>query len=245
MGADFDREFSRAFTDNGWRTEISPREAVDRWQRFADDCAAGFPWELADYLNDLTLRTVLSKVLPQLAGPEAGGLRDAIERTDRAVRQVLTHESFPSYPDDQWWLRNSPSYAARGFCEEFESAYGVRIRPQSRFDDDVAELSRLVADGLGPADACLRFRTSGRCAADVEGLFLRVAREGLGLDRKASGILWSWLTGKITDAEFRTVPLNFETYDKPIGQGVRAKAISNIHIRPPGASASRRTRRPA
>lgn len=203
MGTDFGREFSRAFADKGWRTEISPREALDRWQRFAADCAAGFPWDLDDYLNDLSLRTVLSEVLPELVGPEADGLRDAIERTDPTVRQVLTHESFPSYRDDQWWLRNSPSYAARSFCEEFESAYGVRIRPQSRFDDDVAELSRLVADGLGPADACLRFRTSGRYAATVDGLFLRAAREGLGLDRKAARILWSWLTGKITDGEFR------------------------------------------
>ncbi|WP_371480260.1 hypothetical protein [Kitasatospora sp. NBC_00315] len=203
MGADFDLEFSRAFTDKGWRTEISPWEAVDRWQRFAADCAAGFPWDLDDYLNDLSLRTVLSEVLPQLSGPEADGFREAIERTDLAVRLVLTDESFPSYPVDQWWLRNSPSYAARSFCAEFESAYGVRIRPQSRFDDDVAELSRLVADGLGPADACLRFRSSGRYAATVDGLFLRAARESLDLDRKAARILWSWLIGKITDAEFQ------------------------------------------
>lgn len=203
VGADFDRDFSRAFTEKGWRTGISPREAADRWQRFADDCAAGFPWDLDDYLNDLSLRTVLSEVLPELAGPEADGLRDAVERTDRAVRQVLTHESFPSDPVHRWWLRNSPSYAARSFCEEFESAYGVRIRPQSRFDADVAELSRLVADGLPPADVCLRFRTSGRYAATVDSLFLRAAREGLGLDRKAAGILWSWLTGRTTDAEFQ------------------------------------------
>ncbi|MEU9129269.1 hypothetical protein AB0D08_14385 [Kitasatospora sp. NPDC048540] len=204
MGADFEREFSQAFTAKGWRTGITPREALDRWQRFATDCEAGFPWDLDDYLNDLSLRTVLSDVLPRLAGPEAGGLRDAIGRIDPAVRQVLTDDSFPSYPIDQWWLRNSPSYAARSFCEEFEAAYGVRIRRQSRFDDDVAELSRLVSTGLGPADACLRLRASGRYATTADGLFLRAAKQGLGLDRRAARVLWSWLTGTITDAELRS-----------------------------------------
>ncbi|GAA5006366.1 hypothetical protein [Kitasatospora paranensis] len=203
MGADFEREFSQAFTGKGWRTGISPREAVDRWRRFAGDCTAGFAWDLDDYLDDLTLRSVLSEVLPELAGPEADGLRDAIERTDRAVRKVLTHEAFTDFPNDEWWLRNCPAYAARRFCEEFESAYGVRIRPQSRFDDDVAELARLTAGGLGPADACLRFRSSGRSAATADGLFLRAAKEALGLHRKPADALWSWLTKEITDAEFR------------------------------------------
>ncbi|GLW68538.1 hypothetical protein Kpho02_08370 [Kitasatospora phosalacinea] len=203
MGSDFDREFSLAFAEQGWRTETSPREALNQWQRFAADCTAGFPWDLEDYLNDLSLRTVLSKVLPELTGPEADGVRDAVERADVDVRQVLTQESFLSFPNDQWWLRNSPSYAARHFCEEFESAYGVRIRARSRFDDDVAAFSLLVADGFEPADACLRFRSSGRYATTANGLFLRAAREALGLDRRAARTVWSWLTGEITDDEFR------------------------------------------
>lgn len=203
MDADFDQEFSRAFTEQGWRVDISPREAVERWQRFAADCTAGFPWDLDDYLDDLSLRSRLAKVLPQLAGPRAQALRDAVERTDQEIRQVLTVESFPQFPADEWWLRNSPAYASRSFCAEFESAYGVRIPPRSLLDDDVAELSRLAADGLGPAEACLRFRASGRYAAGVDGLFLRAAKEGLGLDRRASRAVWSWLTGRTTDAELR------------------------------------------
>ncbi|GAA0680029.1 hypothetical protein GCM10010193_37150 [Kitasatospora atroaurantiaca] len=200
----FEAEFSQAFADRGWVGEITPRLATDRWQRFAADCTAGYPWDLEDYLNDLTMRTVLSEVLEELAGPEAEELRDSIDRIDPDVRRVLAQESFPLHPREQWWLRNSPSYAAKTFSEEFESAYGVRIRPQSRFDDDVTELSRMLADGLTPAEACLRFRDSGRYAAATEGLFLRAARGALGLDRKESRILWSWLTGKTTDAELRS-----------------------------------------
>jgi hypothetical protein len=202
-GSGFEREFSRAFVDKGWRTEVAPAEVVARWERFATDCVDGFPWDLEDYLNDLSMRTVVSQVLPGLTGAQADAFRAEIEKTDLVVRQVLNQQSFPSFPSDQWWLRRSPSYAARRFCAEFESAYGVRIRAQSRFDDDVAELSGLVADGLAPAEACLRFRAEDHYVTATDSLFLRAAREALRLDRKASRTLWSWLTGQSTDAEFR------------------------------------------
>ncbi|WP_034089448.1 hypothetical protein [Streptacidiphilus albus] len=202
-GSGFDRGFAQAFVDKGWRTEASPGEVSERWQRFAADCLAGYPWDLEDYLNDLTMRTLVSEVLPQLTGSAADAFRAGIERTDLDVRKVLDRDSFPSFPSDQWWLRSSPSYAARSFCAEFESAYGVHVRAQSRFDDDVAELSGLVAGGLTPAEACLRLRASNHYVAATDSLFLRAAREALGLDRKASRALWSWLTGRTTDTDLR------------------------------------------
>ena len=57
-GSGFDRGFAQAFVDKGWRTEASPGEVSERWQRFAADCLAGYPWDLEDYLNDLTMRTL-------------------------------------------------------------------------------------------------------------------------------------------------------------------------------------------
>ncbi|WP_033217255.1 hypothetical protein [Kitasatospora phosalacinea] len=119
---------------------------------------AGFSWDLDDYLNYLPLRTVFSEVLPELADPGTDGLQDVVEWIDLTVRRVPPQDSFPYFPVDQWWLRNSPSYAARSFCEEFESAYGAAVRPQSRFDEDVTTLTGLLTDGLASAEACIRCR---------------------------------------------------------------------------------------
>ncbi|WP_441251049.1 hypothetical protein [Kitasatospora sp. McL0602] len=202
-GTTFDRELSQAFAAEGRRSEVTAAGVAARWRRFAEDCVAGYAWDLEDYLDDLTLRTTLAAVLPASAGPEADQLRAAVEQDDLMLHQVLNREVFPRQPADQWWLRNCPAYAARHFCAEFEQAYGVQIQPRSRFDADVAALVGLLTDGLTPAQACLEFRASGRYAAATDGLFLRAAREALTLDRRAARALWSWRTGKTTDAEFR------------------------------------------
>ncbi|MER5638382.1 hypothetical protein ABT095_15655 [Kitasatospora sp. NPDC002227] len=180
----FDRELARAFSAEGWRTEVTASQVAARWRRFAEDCEAGFAWDLEDYLGDLTLRTTLAAVLPGAVGTGADALRAQVEEADLRLRQVLTREAFPRQPAGQWWLRNCPEYAARRFCAEFEEAYGVRIVARSRYDEDVTELAGLLIAGLTPAEACLEFRASGRYSAGTDALFLRAAREALGLDQQ-------------------------------------------------------------
>ncbi|MEV7399261.1 hypothetical protein AB0N93_02460 [Streptomyces sp. NPDC091267] len=206
----FDGEFSRLFSEAGWRKPIGPAEALRRWQDFADDCLAGFPWDVEDYNNDLTLRSRIAEVLPALdvAGHDrARRLAEEIEAADSRVRSVLRSESFSRFPEEQWWLRRSPAYACRRFCADFHEAYGVEVEPRSRFDDDVREMIRLSATGLPVSDVLIHARDESLYASVRSGLLFRAFREAFpaaGRTRQDRQLVLRWISGGVEDAELRS-----------------------------------------
>ncbi|MFF1926336.1 hypothetical protein ACFVW8_37950 [Streptomyces sp. NPDC058221] len=206
----FGEEFSGLFSAAGWRKPIGPAEALDRWQRFADDCRDGYPWDVEDYNNDLTLRSRLAEILPVLEAAghaEARGLSEQIEGADSQVRNVLRNESFTRFPEGEWWLRRSPAYACRRFGTEFRETYGVEVEPRSLFDDDVRELVRLRATGLSVADALIHARAERLYVSVNDGLLFRAFREAFpaaGRARPARKLVLNWIAGGAEDAELRS-----------------------------------------
>ncbi|HEY3502006.1 MAG TPA: hypothetical protein VGN37_04340 [Actinocatenispora sp.] len=201
-------EFSRLFLEAGWRRAIKPTEALRRWEDFAEDCLAGFPWDVDDYNNDLTLRTQLAEVLPVLEAAGHGVARrmfEKIEAADSRAREVLTCESFPGFPEDRWWLRRTPTYASRKFCADFREAYGVEINPRSLFDDDLDEMIHLNSTGLSIPEVLIQVRDEGLYVSARSGLFFRSFREAFpDMGRMRRRLVSSWIAGDVGDSELRS-----------------------------------------
>ncbi|MCM2412043.1 hypothetical protein [Streptomyces sp. RKAG290] len=188
---------------------IGPDEALRRWQDFADDCLAGFPWDVEDYNNDLTLRSRIAEFLAEskAAGDDrTRGLAAQIEAADSRVRSVLRDESFLRFPEAQWWLRRSPAYACRRFCADYHEAYGIEVEPRSRFDDDADELIRLNGTGLPVSDVLIHARDESMYAAARPGLLLRAFREAFPAAARARPtrqLVLSWIAGGTEDSGLR------------------------------------------
>jgi hypothetical protein len=204
--AGFDEEFSRLFLEAGWQSPIRPAEALRRWEDFADDCLAGFPWDVDDYNNDLTLRTRLAEILPVLEAAGHGAARHLskkIEAADSRAREVLTCESFPGFPEDRWWLRRVPAYASRNFCADFREAYGIEINSRSLFDDDLDEMTRLKSAGLSVPEVLIHVRDEGLYVSTRAGLLFRSFREAFPDARRLRNLVSGWISGDVGDSELR------------------------------------------
>ncbi|MDT0267662.1 hypothetical protein RM844_15345 [Streptomyces sp. DSM 44915] len=205
--AAFDKAFSRKFMEVGWQSLVKPFEALRRWEEFADDCLAGFPWDVDDYNNDLTLRTRLAEILPALEAEGHVAARDVLKSigaADSRARVVLAREAFPAFSVDRWWLRRVPTYASRRFCADFRDTYGIEINARSLFDDDVVEMSRLKSTGLSIPEVMIHVRCEGLYVSSRPGLFYRSFREAFPDARGMRGLVSGWISGAIGDSKLRS-----------------------------------------
>ncbi|MFD1547768.1 hypothetical protein [Nonomuraea guangzhouensis] len=200
----FDERFSEAFFRRGWRTSMLPAEAVARWHSFAEDCIWGYPWDVEDYFNDLSLRSLLGTTLPELDPVDHGrasGLRKSIAMSDEVLKRVLVRDSFPDFSEAEWWMRCTPIYAAKKFCAEFYASYGVEIASRSRYDDEVDEMARMIAEGLSVAGVCVIARNDHWYVSLRPGLFIRACRDAFLLSRESVKVVWKWLMREMSDDE--------------------------------------------
>ncbi|MFF7153644.1 hypothetical protein [Streptomyces sp. NPDC008139] len=208
----FDECFSEVFSRQGWRIPMLPGEAEARWSSFVKDCVDGYPWDVEDYFNDLSLRSALAKALPELESAGHGHARElgkSIAESDEILKAVLVRDSFPGFSEGDWWLRRTPIYAARRFCAEFHESHGVEIASRSRYDNDVDEMSRMATEGASASSICFIVRSDSWYVSLRSGLFLRACRDALSLSRDGRKTVWKWLMGEISDDELRETFDNF------------------------------------
>ncbi|MFE7273877.1 hypothetical protein [Streptomyces sp. NPDC057623] len=199
-------EFSTLFSNAGWTSRIAPHEVIERWCAFGADCIDGFPWDIEDYLNDVTMRSALEEVEDSFRDLDpigAEALMREILTVDVSLQTVFEREVFPNAPEGRWWVRRVPSYAARKFCREFKEAYNVKILPMSKFDDDVDAMKCLLAEGGELVDVFINVRRENWYVAGRPGLLFRACKSSARLPRSAMGALWSWASGELPDSRLR------------------------------------------
>jgi len=175
---------------------------------------AGFPWDLEDYLEALVFRSALSSLLPELegTGPRIAKFGRVISQADESVKQVLTQEAFPKFPQSDWWLRKSPEYAAERFCIEFKSTYGIEVRPHSLYDESIKKMRELLKLGRTNSEVLLFAKESDLYVASRPALFYRAVTEFIPLDRIQRRTVQRWISGEVSDMNLGIYIDNSGTY---------------------------------
>ncbi|MFD7662410.1 hypothetical protein [Streptomyces sp. NPDC059788] len=202
----FTSHFNRTFHSLGWTHDISPNQAMSRWRTFEVDCRQGYPWDLEDYQNELTLRGTLKKAVPKLHQCDSTATADMVEQIeviDQSLQALFTNLLSPTAAD--WWVRFTLPYASVSFCEQAGEAYGVHIRPSSKFDEDLLNLQQALADERNPTDAYIMARREGWYVTERPSLFYRCCTHALAMDRRKRQALRLWVHGKLPDEAFRAV----------------------------------------
>lgn len=189
----------------GWQRAVEPDAAIARWGNFGEDLRSGYPWDVEDYLEDVQLRSALSEVFRTLRESHqesVRGLERKISRIDVRVGAVLTSECFTNFSPSEWWMRNSPAYASRPFCREFQKCYGVTIPEYSELDSACEGMVQMCDSGAGASRICFTMRKCPYFRGHRWTLLSRAYKQAFPLERPERRVLWSWVTGNLSDEDF-------------------------------------------
>jgi hypothetical protein len=124
--------FREIVRQNGWPDSTTPAELLDRWMGLASSAEEGYRWTIDEYLNELTARDLLEKVVndPILEGEaDVQELRARVEAADHRLRAVLRQDVQIGEPGQPWWRRGVLSRAGDEYVEDLDRIYGIRITP--------------------------------------------------------------------------------------------------------------------
>jgi hypothetical protein len=129
--ADFTERFQQIARASGWASPPRPVQAVVMWEEFVGECEYGYALDFSEYLNDLSVRSLLHKVLDD---PEAkrGTTYEPFARRIRLIddrfRDVIREGPLIRPGSNHWWERRIPTGGRPDFVEDIRERYSVVLR---------------------------------------------------------------------------------------------------------------------
>ena len=106
----------------------TPSEVVGAWLGFVEECEVGYGDNIYEFDNDLSVRSLIEKVLgdPRMSDyPQLGWVREEIAAIDARYRALLGEEEVrPSHP---WWEARVPRFAGEEVAADLMARYGVTV----------------------------------------------------------------------------------------------------------------------
>jgi hypothetical protein len=107
----------------------SPAQLLAQWDQFVQWCEERYSWDVSEYLNELSVREKLERVLTaeQLQPfPELRELRARVTDIDNRFKATLNpNVQLPNR--EQWWERGVLKRAGQQYAEYFQEAYGIEV----------------------------------------------------------------------------------------------------------------------
>jgi hypothetical protein len=126
------REFLEAFREaarslGSWRL-LTPTEVVGSWRGFVEQCEEGYADSIFEFHNDLSVRTLIMKLLehPALLDYEQmGWVREEVAAIDDRYGALLLDSDLR--PGRPWWEARVPRIAGEELAADFKERYGVNV----------------------------------------------------------------------------------------------------------------------
>jgi hypothetical protein len=121
---------SRLAHELKWNRLRTPDDLVGAWRQFVDECAAGYPLGIDEYENDLSVRSMIDKVLQAddlPADPSVDAFVDAVRKDDERFKRLLQTDVLIRSDGLPWWNRGVPRYAGAELADDFAGVHGAHI----------------------------------------------------------------------------------------------------------------------
>ncbi|WP_433159649.1 hypothetical protein [Kribbella sp. CA-247076] len=116
-----------ASSAGSWRL-LTPTDVVGSWRDFVEQCEAGYADNIYEFDNDLSVRSLVMKLLdsPVLSNFEQmRWVREEVAAVDERYRALLLDtEVRPGRP---WWEARVPRIACEELAADFKASYDVEI----------------------------------------------------------------------------------------------------------------------
>lgn len=123
--------FRRIARETGWAVAMLPGQALRSWEAMVDECADGYDLDVSEYLNDLSVRSLLQRVTddPKVRSlPEFSWFAAELAGIDERFRAVLADGPLIRPGDHQWWHRSLPAVGRTDFVRDVKERYRVELR---------------------------------------------------------------------------------------------------------------------
>lgn len=107
-----------------------PGEALRSWEAMVDECAEGYDLDVSEYLNDLSVRDLLQRVVDDSkvrSIPEFSWFTAELAGIDDRFRAVLLDGPLMRPGERRWWRRSLPAVGQADFVQDVQERYGVEL----------------------------------------------------------------------------------------------------------------------
>lgn len=128
---DFTERFRQIASASGCTSPPRPAQALGKWEEFVEQCEHGYELDFSEYLNDLSIRNLLQKLLDDAEaqrGATYGPFAQRIRLIDDRFRGLLSQGPLIRPGSGLWWERRIPADGAPEFVEDVRERYSVEIR---------------------------------------------------------------------------------------------------------------------
>ncbi|AWW43581.1 hypothetical protein DN051_44575 (plasmid) [Streptomyces cadmiisoli] len=106
-------------------------QSLGMWEDFVEECEIGYASDLSEYLNDLSVRQLLQKVLDDAEAKRTETYLPFAQRVRRIYERF--HEVVNEGPEvrprsECWWDRRLPATGAAEFVADVWERYAVDLR---------------------------------------------------------------------------------------------------------------------
>lgn len=130
-GHDFAERFQQIARASGWVSSPRPVQALGMWEEFVEQCEHGYELDFSEYLNDLSVRNLLQKILDDAEVQRVAAYEPFAQRIrligDR-FRGVVGQGPTVRPGGGHWWERTIPAEGAPEFVEDVRERYSVELR---------------------------------------------------------------------------------------------------------------------
>lgn len=112
---------------HGWKN-TTPALLVAKWEQFAQLCIEGYPSDIYDYDNELSVRDKIDTLVQcsELKEyPEYNLFVDTVRKIDLKLKSVFQEKDFRDR--ENWWNRGILKYAGYQYCDDILSIHGVEV----------------------------------------------------------------------------------------------------------------------
>ena len=117
----------------GRRMMLAHDELIEGWREFVELCSYGYPMNIYEYENDLSIRNVIEKVLL------SQNLKQYLQYFEFAEKinsidlefKTLLNDGFVMEGRVNWWNRSVLKEAGKEYAEDIKSLYDVEVRIKS------------------------------------------------------------------------------------------------------------------
>ncbi|HWK88427.1 MAG TPA: hypothetical protein VNP72_00480 [Longimicrobium sp.] len=107
----------------------SPQSMLDEWRKFVQQCQDGYPFNIYEYHNDLSVRDRIEACLHETAADAdaQAGFAAGVAEEDERFRALLQPGVQVGPEEDAWWHRGVLRYAWRDLARDLKDWFNVEI----------------------------------------------------------------------------------------------------------------------
>ena len=107
----------------------SPAQLLAQWGQFVEWCQEGYNWDVSEYMNELSVRERLERLLTAenlQPFPELRELKTRVSEIDARFKEILNPDvQLPNR--EYWWERGVLKRAGEQYAKYFRDAHDIQV----------------------------------------------------------------------------------------------------------------------